>query len=234
MNKTNVKRGVLGGLLILAIADGVGAISISLNAANQGITALDFTVLGNTIDIIETWGAAGPGVLQFDNVPPTENFTVTKRLTNNTGVDWNRFANELLDPAGDSNDTDLDPSPQPAFVPTGFSTSNDFDGLSFAQDSGIPRTSAAFASIFVDELSDARDFIDFFDGSVPGSGGTDTVSFGLRDNNANGDNQPFLLIERPNASSRAVPEPGTFSLLALSVVGLLLYYRRLRNQAPLK
>ena len=142
---------------------------------------------------------------------------MTKIITNNTGVSWSRFANELLDPAGDGNDAD-DPVPQPGFVPAGFSTSNDNDGLSFAQGSGIARTSTSFTDVFSDELTDARDFIDFFNGTVA-DGGSDTVSFGLR-NNISPANEPFLLVQRPNQSSRDLPVPGTLALVALGLLGL--------------
>ena len=60
-------------------------------------------------------------------------YTVVKQITNNSGITWVRLANELLDPAGDQEDIDNDPQPYPAFVPAGFSTSNDLDGLSFDQ-----------------------------------------------------------------------------------------------------
>ncbi|HEY0284792.1 MAG TPA: PEP-CTERM sorting domain-containing protein, partial [Vicinamibacterales bacterium] len=150
-----------------------------------------------------------------------------KQITNNSGTAWTRLANELLDPGGDAEDGN-DPQPYPAFVPGGFSTSSDLDGLSFAQGSGLPRASDAFASVFEDELTDARDFLDFFTGSVP-NGGTFLVTYGLRDNA--GDNQPFLLVQRPNTQSRpeaTIPEPATMFLVGGGLTALV--RRRLKRK----
>jgi hypothetical protein len=104
-------------------------------------------------------------------------------------------------------------------VPAGFTTSNDLDGLSFAQGSAIPRTSSAFSSLFTDELIDVRDFLDFSDGTVP-AGGVFTVTYGLRENF--GTQQPFLLVERPNVFSRPIPEPFTFVLVGGGVAAAIL------------
>lgn len=195
---------------------------VSLHSSNVGIGSISYTVSGNTITIEEDWTSTGIGILEIDGLDSGADYTVEKLITNNSGSAWNSFANELLDPAGDREDAINDPSPQPGFVPSGFSTSNDVDGLSFAQGSGIPRTSAQFADVFVDELTDVRDFIDFDNGLVP-DGGTDTVSYGLRDNS---DNQPFLLVQRPNERSIEVPLPASLPLFiaGLAVLGLL--YRR--------
>ena len=49
---------------------------------------------------------------------------------------WDTLSMELLDPVGDGNDG-LDPGNQPAYVPSGYSTSNNEDGLSFAQETAL-------------------------------------------------------------------------------------------------
>ena len=208
-------------LFLLSGAPLVNALSISLNSNNVGITSFSYSISGSNIDIYETWGNVGYGFLEINGLVTGQNYYVTKHITNNTGLDWDRFANELLDPLGQS-DTTYD-GPTPGWVPSGFSRSNDYDGLSFAQGSGIPQLSAAFSGLVVDELS-TIDFIDFFNGTVSGTGGIDTVKFGLRTNQAV--QQPFLLAERPNESSVSVPDASVMLLLGSSLFGLGVFSRK--------
>ncbi len=74
---------------------------------------------------------------------------------------------------------------QPAYVPAGYSTSNNKDGLSFAQDSALAR-SAIFAGgsamVTADELTNQRDILTF---AGLGSGMA-RVTFGLRNYGSNG------------------------------------------------
>ena len=91
----------------------------------------------------------------------------------------------------------------------------------------LPRTSTAFGSVAADELA-GRDFLDFF-GGILLDGGVDTMSFALRDNIGVGDancdgtscpNQPFLLVQRPNARSvTEVAQPGSLLLLGVGLMG---------------
>ena len=208
---------ILTAAVALMASSAFAQVSIGLHSANEGITSLSWSVSGTSIDISEDWGAPGWGYLIIDGLEIGANYTVTKDIVNNSGVDWNRMAIELLDPAGDAND--VFDAPTPAWVPAGYSLSNDGDALSFAQGSGIPRTSTAFSSRVDDELGD-RDYMDFFDGTVSGTGGTDVISFGLRNNGS--ENQPFLLSQRPNAvtGQDPIPEPGTMLLFGLGLAGV--------------
>ena len=202
----------------------------SLDPSNLGIGTLAtaFDPGTNTFVLVEDWTSVLQGSVLISGLDPGVDYTIVKQITNNSGTTWTRLANELLDPAGDENDTNSDPQPYPAFVPAGFSTSNDFDGLSFAQGSGLPRVSDKFASVFEDEFTDARDFLDFFNGTVL-NGESLVVTYGLRD--IPGTNQPFILFQRPNVESRepgVVPEPATMFLVGGGLAALV--RRRLKRK----
>ncbi len=84
---------------------------------------------------------------------------------------------EVLNPAGTNNN--FDPT-QPDYMPTGYSTSNNLDGLSFAQSSGLERSAlfaGGMASVVVDEWTHRGDVLMF-----SGLAGAESarVTFGLR------------------------------------------------------
>lgn len=216
------------GLIIATCTIASGDPILTLHSSNVGIGSLSysFNSTTNTITINETWTSAAPGFIEITGLNRGTSYTVVKNITNSSGEDFDRIANELLDPLGQSEDTSYDVLPYPAFVPAGFSTSNDNDGLSFAQGSGIPRTSDIWSSLIVDEIFHVRDFLDFYNG-VLGTGSTGYVTYGLRENN--GTQQPFLLSQRPNESSVNVPEPLTFLLVGTGLAGIGLLRKRFKN-----
>ena len=232
--RLSIRTAIGSGAFLLAAVGAASAVPVSsLHPNNVGISSFGFSFDAgtNTITLRETWTGTGPGIVQITGLENTVQYTVVKIITNSSGTHWTSFAQELLDPAGFADDTD---DPAPAFAPPGFTSSNDTDGLSFAQGSGIPRTSIAFGSTAADELG-GRDFLDFFGGTLL-AGGVDTMNFGLSDNNGVGSgvcvgvvcpNQPFLLVQRPNALS-VVPQPSTLVLLGAGLlVAAFVAHRRI-------
>jgi hypothetical protein len=216
--------------------------AITITDLTGSLGSFSYSVSGTNIIINETWTAAtlagGPvslkieGIQAFDQDGNFVRYQITKNITNNTGVSWTSLATELLDPAGDPQDVD-DPFPQPAFVPVGYSTSNNTDGLSFAQGSGLLRDSDVFGTIVADELTDARDFLDYIDGTVA-NGTTFYIRHGLDGLNQFSDPvqdaNSFLLVQRANARSigPAIPEPGSWltMILGFGILGAAVRMRR--------
>jgi len=173
-----------------------GPITVSIfNSSDTGISSISCVFDVDKITVNETWGSAAAGFLQFNGLDQDVFYILRKNITNNSGVDFTSITNELLDPtdptfADNSHDGD-DAVPIPAFIPSGFGTSNNRDGLDFAQGATatsapvVPRTSDVFAINTADELL-VRDFLDFSDGTI-GMGVTGYIEYGLRDRNGIGD-----------------------------------------------
>ncbi len=225
-----MRRVLLALLGVAGVACNTHALTVELGPGNSGIGSLTYTVNWSTkyITLNEVWTGTGMGVLKFTfesgDSTSRADWHIVKNIQNNSGSPWTRLANELLDLTVDSNDPT-----QPSWVPSGWSTSSDTDGLSFGQGLGYPRTSTTFGSLIVDELTHNRDFLDFYNGTLV-SGGTDIINFGLTTPNNASTDAPWLLVQRPNAVSAPVPDAGaTFGLLALAFLGLA-SLRRARNQ----
>jgi hypothetical protein len=224
--------GILCGLGCAALLCPPGAraepIALSLAGGSGGYAATvdNFaTSSGYLIDLgtISLDGGSS-AIISVDGLAARKDYAVTFTVAGLEGSGITTLTAELLDPLSDGFDA-VDPS-QPSYVPDGFSTSNNTDGLSFAWNSGLDR-SASFASggtaaLHVDEDTNSHDLLAFH-GFGPGTAAD--VTFGIRDNLGS---RGFLLRLSTDgqAALSSTPEPASLLLLATGLAGLARFGRR--------
>ena len=223
--------GILCGLGCAALLCPPGAraepISLSL-AGGSGVYSADADrFAASSTYLIDlgtiTLDGGSSALISIDGLAARQDYNVTFQVEGLEGSRITALTAELLDPLSDGFDA-ADPS-QPFYVPTGFSTSNNSDGLSFAWNSGLER-SASFASggvaaLHVDEDTNSHDLLAFH-GFGPGTAAD--VTFGIRDNLGS---RGFLLrLSTDGEALSANPEPASLLLLATGLAGLVRYGRR--------
>jgi hypothetical protein len=208
-----------------ARADPVAALYTS-----SGVTANpdQFRIVGTTISLGDiVFNGGSDAYVLINGLAPAQNYVFAFNAADPAGNPWTTITEEILDPLSDGHD-EADPQPQPDYVLSGFSTSNNTDGLSFAWNSGLERsaefTTGGHAELFVDEDTNSHDMLQF---SHFSGGNTALITVGLRDNSGGRGFLVRLSVDGGSPSAPGqTPEPASVLLLGTGAAWLTRFRSR--------
>lgn len=218
MRKTIVALAAVA--LLGAVPAMAGPISVSVYGGDGTLSSLATAGTSITGNLVTNMGS--DVFLQFSGLSTGANYLITLVLPTGT---YTGVTAEVLNPARGYGNTN-DPSPQPGYVPAGWSTSTDWDGYSFAQGAGLLRSFVVGGTSFAvtaDENTNARDLLSF-SGLATSAG---VLTFGLRDFGGS-----FLVrVSTAGFDTVATPEPASMMLIGLGLLGTAAVIRRRKRAA---
>jgi len=227
---------ILAFAALLPVAARAEPVSVMVQSSSGGFTQSGTSMGSDSINLgtISMSGVDSVGLVLVSGLHVWDNYAVSFVLE---GLgSWDSLRIEVLDPQ--DGDDALDPRTQPSYMPAGYSTSNDLDGFSFAQDAGLERSAkwaGGSAKVTAFEKYNDGDELLF---SGLSSADTALVRFGLRDS---GGDRSFLLRFSAmdpvstglSDSAIANPEPASLALMGSGLVGLVgMFRRRIRAGVP--